>query len=65
MLATDVPQAAKQEGDGRSKKFICTTRKNVMSAHMLEVPLFGVGTVLRLERHAWSMVKRLKGQQEM
>ena len=32
---------------------------NVMSAHMLEVSplLIVVGTVLRLERDAWSMVK--------
>ena len=28
----------------------------VMSAQMLEVLLLGVGTVLRLERDAWSMV---------
>ena len=27
---------------------------------MLEVSLLGVGTVLRLERDAWSMVKRLR-----
>ena len=31
--------------------------KNAMSAKMLELSLFGVGTVLRLERDAWSMVK--------
>ena len=31
-----------------------------MSAQMLEVSLLGVGTVLRLERDAWSMVKRLR-----
>ena len=30
-----------------------------MSAQMLEVSPLGVGTVLRLERDAWSMVKRL------
>ena len=37
-----------------------------MSAQMLEVSLLGgVGTVLRLERGAWSMVKRLKGKQQM
>ena len=29
--------------------------KNVMSAQMLEVSLLGVGTVLHLERDAWSM----------
>ena len=28
-----------------------------MNAQMLEVSLTGVGTVLRLERDAWSMVK--------
>ena len=28
-----------------------------MSAQILEVSLLGVGTVLRLERDAWSMVK--------
>ena len=30
--------------------------KIVKSAKMLTVPLVGVGTVLRLERDAWSMV---------
>ena len=31
-----------------------------MSAQMLEVSLLGVGAVHRLERDAWSMVKRLR-----
>ena len=31
--------------------------KRYLSAQMLEVSLLGVGTVLRLERDAWSMVK--------
>ena len=31
-----------------------------MSAQMLEVSLLGVGTVLRLERDAWSMLKWLR-----
>ena len=31
-----------------------------MSAQMLEVSQLGVGTVLRLERDAWSMVKLLR-----
>ena len=31
--------------------------KNAMSAQLLEVSLLGVGTVLRLERGARSMVK--------
>ena len=29
------------------------------NAQVLELSLFGVGTVLRLERDAWSMAKRL------
>ena len=36
-----------------------------MSAQMLEVSLLGIGTVLLLERDAWSMVKRLSGKQQM
>ena len=48
---------AKQEGGMINKKFPCNIWKNVMSAQMLEVPLAGVGTVLRLERDAWSRVK--------
>ena len=31
-----------------------------MTAQMLKVSLLGVGTVLRLERDGWSMVKRLR-----
>ena len=31
-----------------------------MSTALLEVSLLGVGTVLRLERDAWSVVKRLR-----
>ena len=31
-----------------------------MSAQMLELSLIGVGTVLRLERDAWSMLKGLR-----
>ena len=49
------PQAVKQEGDKISKKIHVTYGKNVMSAQMLEVSLLGVGTMLRLERDAWSM----------
>ena len=30
--------------------------RSIMSAQMLEVSPLGVGTVLRLERDAWSMV---------
>ena len=50
------PQKAKQEGDKIRKKFQCNIWKNVMSAKCRRCPL-GVGTVLRLERDAWSMVK--------
>ena len=32
--------------------------KTIMSTRMLDASLLGVGTVLRLEREAWSMVKR-------
>ena len=54
-------QKAKQQGGTISKKFLCNIYgKNVMSARMLEVSLLGVGTVLRLERDAWSMVKWLR-----
>ena len=41
------PQTAKQDGDR-------------MSAQLLEVSLLGVGTVLRLERDTWLMVKWLR-----
>ena len=34
--------------------------RNVMSTSLLEVSILGVGTVLRLEIDAWSMVKRLR-----
>ena len=51
------PQTAKQEGHKISKTFLVTYGKSVMSAQMLEVSLLGVGTMLRLERDAWSMLK--------
>ena len=61
------PPKAEQEGDEVSKTFfmcICTSKyiygKTVVSAQILEVSLLGVGTVLRLERDAWQMVKRLR-----
>ena len=31
--------------------------RDVLRVQMLEVPTLGVGTVLRLEKEAWSMVK--------
>ena len=49
------PRTAKQDGD-RISRFYVIYGKSVMSAQMLEVSLFGVGTVLCLERDAWSMV---------
>ena len=45
------------KGIRRAKSFYLTFGKNVMSAQMLEVSLLGVGTVLRLERNAYSMAK--------
>ena len=41
------PQTAKQEGDKISQTFHCDT----------EMSLFGVGTVFRLKKDAWSTVK--------
>ena len=50
-----------ETGGGYVKQKVSVTcGKNVMSAQMLEVSLSGVGTVLRLERDTWSMVKRLR-----
>ena len=47
------PQTAKQDGDRISKHFLCCTWKK-----RNERPnVGGVGTVLRLEMDAWSMVK--------
>ena len=53
------PQTAKRDGDTTSKQFLRNIWK-IMSAQMLDVSLLGVGTVLRLERDAWSMVKWLR-----
>ena len=46
------PQTTKQEGDQ-----VTYGKKSVLSAQMLEVFQSGVGTVLLLERDAWSIVK--------
>ena len=49
-----------ERGSSRKQKMfhvINGKKKNVMSAQTLEVYLLGVGTVLRIERDAWSMVK--------
>ena len=52
-------RTAKQDRDRTSKQFLRTVvyGRSVMSAQILEVSLLGLGTVLRLERDAWSMVK--------
>ena len=55
------PQTAKQEEDRTSKRFLCNIYgKTVMGAQMLAVSPSGAGTVLRLQRDAWSMVKWLR-----
>ena len=51
------PQTATQDGDRISKQFLCGIWKKRKERLMLEVSLLGVGTVLRLETGAWSMVK--------
>ena len=55
------PQTAQHEGDKMSKKFLLyqvrNIWQNVMSAQILEASQFGVGTVLRLAKDTWSMVK--------
>ena len=48
------PQTVKQDGDRISNQCLCKYGRSVMSAKMLKVSLLGVGTVLRLERDAWS-----------
>ena len=50
------PQTAKQDGGMIGKQFYVVCGRRVVSAQVLEVSLI-VGTVLRLERDAWSMVK--------
>ena len=52
------PQTAKQDvWKDKQTVFYVIYGKSVMSAQTLEVPLLGVGTVLRLERDECSMVK--------
>ena len=50
------PQAVKQERDNIGTTFNVIYGNILTSAQLLEVSLFGVETVLRLERDAWSMV---------
>ena len=50
------PQTAKEEGKKTSKKKLCNIWKQRSERpNCWEVPLVGVGTVLRLARDAWSM----------
>ena len=51
MVATDGETGM---GQGKKKNYVIHG-KNVMSAQELEVSQLGVGTVLPLERDAWSM----------
>ena len=51
------PQTAKHEGDKISKRFMCNIWKKRNERPNVEVSLLRAGTVLRLERDAWSMVK--------
>ena len=53
------PQTAEEEGDKMSDAFFFNVidGRNVMNTQNLDVSLFGSGTVLRLEREAWSVVK--------
>ena len=44
----------------QAEGFYVICGRNALSTQMLEVSLLGVGTVLRLERDAWSMVKLLR-----
>ena len=52
-----VGTGGENKGVRLAKSFYVIYLSNVMSAQMLEVPLVGVGTVFRLERDMWSMVK--------
>ena len=52
-------QAAKREGDGNGKQFLCDTWNHIeMIVHfLLQVSLLVAGTVLRLERDAKLMIR--------
>ena len=50
-------QTAKQEGDKVRKTFFVIYGEKAMNAQMSVVSLGGVGTVLSLERDAWTMIK--------
>ena len=53
------PRTVKQEGNKINAPLLCNMWKTRMmwNAHMLEASQLGVGTVLRLQRDAWSMIK--------
>ena len=50
-------QTAEEEEDKTAKTFYVSNGRNVMRVQKLEGSLFGVGTVLHLQRNAWSIVK--------
>ena len=53
------PQTAKQDGDKMCRRFLCSVwKKRNEYLNAGRVSLFGVGTVLRLERDERSMGKR-------
>ena len=57
MMATDGETG---RGYDKQKVYIVTYGRNVLNAKILEVSLLVAGTVFRLERDAWSMVKCLR-----
>ena len=50
-----------RKGIRLAKRFPLVNGNSVTSAQLLEVSIVRVGTMLRLESGAWSMVKRVKG----
>ena len=57
MVATIHDEQEKDMQGKRNVFFYVLYGKIVVSAQLTEVPLLGVGTVFRLERDTWSMVK--------
>ena len=51
------PQTAKEGGDKIGERFSCNVWKERDEHLMLKMSLSGVGTVLRLERDAWPVIK--------
>ena len=57
-----------ETGRGQDKQNVFDVmygEKNAMSAQVLKVSLLGVGTVLCLERDAWSMSDDVRRKQQM